>query len=125
MLPAPRHFLVNKRAANKVARNNATTRRYFRNGRWNLYTPVPGMNFYVVQIGSSTNNKREAARLKNALNRIKNNNANKRYMYNTLSYATRNNFMTQLTNRYYNAIIGTRMRPVSPNRSPPKRRRVM
>lgn len=125
MLPAPRRFLVNKRAANKVARNNATTRRFFRNGRFRVISPAPGVNFYFVEVGSSTNNKREAARLKNALNRIKNNNINKKYMYNTISLATRNNAFTQLVNRYHNAIIGTRMRPVSPNRSPPKRRRVM
>ena len=119
MLPAPRHFLVNKRAANKVARTNNSTRRFFRNGRWHVYAPAPGMRFYFVEIGSSTNNKREANRLRNSLNRIKNTNNNYRYMYNTLSFATRKNAFTNLVNLLHNQMIENRMRTRTPS---PKRR---
>ncbi len=120
MLPAPRRFVINKRAANKVARNNATTRRFFRPGRFNVISPAPGVNFYFVEVGSSTNNRREAKRLTNALNRIKNNNGNKKYLYNTISLATRKNAFTNLVNAAYNAMVSNRMRTRTP--SPPSRR---
>lgn len=125
MLPAPRHFLVNKRSANKVAKTNNSTRRFFRNGRWHVITPAPGLNMYFVEIGSSTNNKREANRLRNSLSRIKNRNINSKYMYNTFAHVTRRNAFTNLVNYYHNAFVENRMRTRSPSRSPPKRRRVM
>ena len=119
MLPAPRRFLVNKRAANKVARNNTTTRRFFRPDRFQIISPMPGLNFYFVEVGSSTNNINEARRLKTALNRIKNNNANKKYLYNTVSQATRKNAFTNMVNMMHNAMISNRMRTRTP--SPRKR----
>jgi hypothetical protein len=121
MLPAPRTFLLNKRAANKVARNSATAKRFFRPDRFHILSPAPGVNFYVVEVGSSSNNKREAKILKNALYRIKNRNMNTRHLYNTVALATRNNAFTRLVNAAHNAMISNRMRTRTPS---PKRRRV-
>lgn len=124
MLPAPRSFIVNKRAVNRIARTNNTTKRFFRPGRWPSFTYLPGLDFYYVTIGSSTNNKREANRLRNALMRRRIQNYNTIHAAATLAVATRKNALTNLTNMFYNAIIGNRMRPTTPNRSPPKRARM-
>lgn len=121
MLPAPRFFSVNKRAANRVSKINSTTKRFFRPGRWPVSTFVPGLNYYTVQIGSSTNNRREVNHLKNSLRKIKNRNFNTRHLYQIVNYSTRKNALTNLFNQIYNAGISARMRPNTPNRSPPKR----
>jgi ribonuclease HI len=125
MLPAPRYFAVNKRAANRISKINNTTKRFFRPGRWPVSTFVPGLDYYAVTVGRSTNNRREANHLVNALRRIKNRNYNAMHLYQIASFATRRNANTNFMNQLYNALISARMRPSSPSRrnSPPKRPR--
>lgn len=122
MLPAPRHFPMNKRAVNKVARTNRLTRNFF--SKFPVLSPAPGINFYFVEVGSSTRNRNRVNRLKERLAQIKNRNANARYVHNAFALATRNNAFTRLVNAMYNATVSNRMRPGTPPRSPKRRRLV-